>query len=260
MGIREFTVAKRGVGLPDYAVRKPVGTVPVGPVYTSTDIAELAARLGSPVTFDRRGNVVWMDDFEGSLAKWLVGTTFGRGEVAISNDHSRSKDFSAKLQTGNMVGDWACLCCSLGLPVISRMGVEFSFATEQYDLGIELSVYLYLPEECLQATIKWATNTSKITYLNSAGGWPELPGLFPANLEEHHFNTVKLVNDFVGKTYGRLLWNNQVIDMSAFPLYHPGGDYPPYLYAHIIIRTEAALTRKIYVDDVIITQNEPPNP
>ncbi|GAH92629.1 unnamed protein product, partial [marine sediment metagenome] len=43
-----YVVRTRGIGLPDYAQPKPVGSVPVGPIYTSTDVGELAARLGSP--------------------------------------------------------------------------------------------------------------------------------------------------------------------------------------------------------------------
>jgi len=53
------------------------GTEQTSTVHLVQDVGELAARLGSIVTFDRRGNVIWLTSFEDGLQ----GTSFGVDHV-----------------------------------------------------------------------------------------------------------------------------------------------------------------------------------
>ena len=53
--------------------------------YGLTDLGELAVRLGSPVSFDRRGDVVMMETFEDGLDAWVTDglwSWLGRRPVA----------------------------------------------------------------------------------------------------------------------------------------------------------------------------------
>ena len=59
-------------GAPDW-----FGTTPQGMVHRVADLAELAARLGSPDVFDRRGNVLFMDSFENGQNNWSHGALVG---------------------------------------------------------------------------------------------------------------------------------------------------------------------------------------
>ena len=57
-----------GHGYPDYGTQGPVSTV-----HSIQDLGELAVRLGSIVTFDRRGNVLWLDGFDSGIGAWSKG-------------------------------------------------------------------------------------------------------------------------------------------------------------------------------------------
>src|SRR4030042_6725681 len=93
----QVTLTPKGVGLPDYSQSKPLGAVPVSsnsPVYTLTDSAELARRLGSITTFDGRGYILWYDDFEGGA----VGTRWTTsGTVTQSAAYCRNGTYSCKI-------------------------------------------------------------------------------------------------------------------------------------------------------------------
>ncbi|GAI49683.1 unnamed protein product, partial [marine sediment metagenome] len=66
-------------GQPDYgssAVKEVAGTL--------ADMGELAARLSSIVEYDRRGDVVYLDDFEEPVLKWSP-LAAGAGYIRLDN-------------------------------------------------------------------------------------------------------------------------------------------------------------------------------
>lgn len=62
-------------GMPDWGEYSPQEVVS-----KLLDNAELAARLGSPVLFDRRGTVIFMDDFNCGVNHW---DTVTKGNLKI---------------------------------------------------------------------------------------------------------------------------------------------------------------------------------
>jgi len=275
MGVREFTVEKRGVGLPDYAVRKPVGAVPVGPVYTSTDIAELAARLGSINTFDRRGNVIFLDDFENGLSKWRPWQSAAGHQISLSNERARSGAVSVKLATDPafVAGD-AWIEHHMTFPTISKLGVEFSFS-----LGLEAGA-LQVGEIYLEIDAYDGVNASNIyvswistpalgvgggiwQYYGSDGAYHDLGIISRFDIGHwfYTFNTVKMVFDLATTKYARLLVNSASHNISSLD-YNKFGDIgtAPRLTVNIGIHRVGIPDATMYADDVIITQNEPDNP
>ncbi|MFH1593720.1 MAG: hypothetical protein ABID09_03365, partial [Candidatus Omnitrophota bacterium] len=80
---------------PDYTSKGKLNTITA-----STDNAELAVRLGSVVTFDRRGNVIFIDDFEGATLFWTTGGA-GVGNVeALTAAWGKSGSQSCELTAG----------------------------------------------------------------------------------------------------------------------------------------------------------------
>jgi len=57
-------------GTPDWGVTAGARTV-----YQMTDLGELAVRLGSIVTHDRRGDVIFLEDFEEGMGRWRFPRT-----------------------------------------------------------------------------------------------------------------------------------------------------------------------------------------
>jgi len=250
-----YTVKTRGIGLPDYAQPKPVGSVPVGPIYTSTDIAELAARQGSPVTFDRRGNVIWYDDFGSSLNKWVIG---GVGATCvITNAYARARGLSALLTTGGGLGDIATMQHAEAYPTLSKMGFEFSFDYDGNVCEIRLGTHLYNGTTEYYPFIRWNQPDNDLSYGDETGA---LVHIAFEELSDVAFNTMKLVVDFETNQYVRLLLNNLTYDLSGkgIPSTPDAVTLPQLL---LTPRLEALVVGVVgvFVDDVIITQNEPAN-
>src|SRR3990167_1185649 len=107
---------------PDWGRSAPVATV--APL---ADLGELAARLGSINTYDRRGNVAWLDDFEATLNKWGTGGDGTGNAVAISTSRARHGAQSVKLTTGSTGAKESEIFHPEAYPVLGKYGIEYSF-------------------------------------------------------------------------------------------------------------------------------------
>lgn len=231
---------------------------PASTIYSIQDIGELAARLGSIVTFDRRGNVMWLDDFESGIEKWEV-SNYGAGyAVTWSAEKARNGAFSCKLATG--AGDQYNVAIKRGLPypVLSSIGFEASVLLDQYweyfqwPMDIETGSQIYTP------VIKYDDTDNKFYYKDENGDYQETGIVADLACSEPVFHTVKLVVDAANAEYKRLIVDNQSVDLSGRNMKVASSSEPPYLYIALRVVTSSALASAIaYVDDVIVTQNEP---
>ena len=257
-----YGVKTRGIGLPDYAQPKPIGGVPIGPVYTLSDLGELAARLGSPVTFDRRGNVIWYDSFEGGMSKSGAWGGVG-GSFEITNARARTGECSVHITTGLANYGEVVTWCTFS--ALTNFGGEASFifpewGEEHYQLMFTIydGTYLYYPH------VRWNTRDAAVSpntlfYYTDTGVWAPFGQLvLPYLANEYLFNTVKLVVDTTNNRYIRFIANGMEYDLSAYTLRGWPAVNPPHI--ELIFRIYSpGWAVHTYVDDLIITQNEPEN-
>ncbi len=261
------SVSSRGIGLPDYSQPKPTGSVPVGPVYTMTDMAELAARIafGVPDTFDRRGNVIWADGFEDNIAKWYIsGTGTGHG-AALSVNAAQAGAKSGELITGSDApGNHIDITKYMPYPFLSANGFEISFTYNANAQFYDFHLHLYDGDNLWAAEIRLSPSSlfgGELQLLTSAGSW-QMIGIYElsAGSGNYLFNTLKMVVNFNTKKYVRVILNNTEYDLSLEAV--RSSSYPaiaPVLIVSFSVATNAAAARTIYVDNAIITQNEPVN-
>ena len=239
-------------GHPDYGIGAPVGTI-----YPVLDIGELATRLGSPDTFDRRGNVIWLDNFEDTLKKWDSDSNDAAGSVEHTAEAARSGAFSVKLTTPPTVDYATWLYCYRPLPVPSKIGFEVSYA-----MYLQIQ-YIYLRMSFMTATaryryyLRYDRYNTTMSYYNSSGGYTDLAGSPSHQMLYHAWNTIKLVADHENNKYVRALLNNFSWDLSDIAPHYTSGSYTPSLYLEIRITNREAGQHYLYLDDVILTQNEP---
>jgi len=251
--IEQYAVRTRGIGLPDYAQPKPAGAVPVGPVYTSTDTAELAARLGSPITFDRRGNVYWLDDFESGVDKWECFD----GTLSWSSAKSRNGGFSARILSAAPPADGS-MTVRLPLPAMGKFGFEYSFNLPDAvaaNRTINIGIVYHTPDYMLRGSLRWVSNVLWAVPWGGPAAIRVNPNLELAIWDKIFYNW-KLVLDFPNMHFLRAIFNGQQYDLSALPLVSEppivGYDFS-FLLANIWTNNDA------YADDAIVTVNEPDN-
>jgi len=239
-------------GAPDWGIGAPKRTV-----YALQDVAELAARLGSIVTFDRRGDVIWIDDFEDNINKWALHYTGTGSSIALSTDTARNGAQAAKLIYGDAVGDVARITRYLPLPVLSKIGFEISFTAHATQGIVYLNIRLRTGEEEIEGAVRYRFAEDDYQYYDSTGAWRTFttyPWIYP---QIGLFHTWKLVIDPIGYRYVRLIVNNVVHDMSALPLRVVDSALSPQLRVRLQYENTATGNVAYYVDDAVVTQNEP---
>lgn len=239
-------------GYPDWGVFAPKKTT-----YALQDMAELAARIKPVNTFDRRGDVIWWDDFEDNLNKWQQSTVGTGAGIALSSDAARSGGLSAKLTTGDAIDDFAILEHRCPYPALSKIGFEISFVVagdkEQYRFGILIwdGTNAHLGE------VRYDSETDKLEYYDSAASWQTIASDVALYDSIYLFHTLKLVVDFVNDKYIRCIVDKTEYDLSAYDLCVAASPVSPYLYARFSISTKEDANKTTYADDAISTQNEP---
>ena len=239
-------------GFPDYGVAAPSHTI-----YTFEDIGELATRLGSPDTFDRRGNVIWLESFEDTLNRWDSGSFGAEGDFQHTAEASRSGSFSAKLLSATTVDKDSWIWCYRPLPVESKIGIECSYAMYLQIKYLYLILNFIERNDKYEYELRYDRYNTTLAYLNSGGTYTDLPGRISTQLLYHTWNTIKLVVDYENKKYVRALINSFSFDLSDISGKHSGGVYTECLMPKIMITNRVAGAHYLYLDDIILTQNEP---
>jgi hypothetical protein len=226
-------------------------------IYRMTDMGELAGRLGSIVTHDRRGDVIWLDDFEGGVEKWdFLGSGTGYAH-AWSAERSRSGAFCCKLTTGSDSNKYITMTHRNPYPVKSKIGFEFSGAWDDLTGEVIFQVELFDGATQYTSRIRMDLANLKFYYLDGVAGYTEFYDAALFDEDDHLFNTFKLVADFENELYSRLIINNTAFDLSSYPIYKTAAATLPYLNAYVWLITDLAENKVAWIDDVILTQNEP---
>ena len=239
-------------GTPDWNITNAAATV-----FRVDDVGEAAVRLGAIDRFDRRGDVLFMDGFEDGLGKWATNFGGASSIVATTVLYGRSGAWSALMTQDPAGGSFSQMTHYEPFPVLSRMAVEFSYSVPDSTGSVELTVTVYDGVQRTVYDVLLDYQAGHIQYTNSAGVLTTIAGAVVPVAGPALFHTVKLVFDATARVYVRLLVNNQAIDLPLFGAWVQGAANIGRLQVLIQNHGRAGFTDTIYVDDVIITQNEP---
>jgi len=222
-----------------------------------SDMGELAARLGSVVTFDRRGDVVWFDDFQGDLNKWRDEGLGTDHDAYITAEEAYRGSFSCRLITGSDGPLRASITHNERGLVFSKIGIEVAFTlhTDLSEFRITLIYHgggnfyngeiMYLPDPVRELRYL-DVEEDDITFAT---------GLLVLGLPKQ-YNVLKFVLDLPNAKYDRVLLNHLSYDLSDIPLRTAGTAAASQLEVYIET-TATAGNVESSLGYVIITQNEP---
>jgi len=232
------------------------GTVgPLSTIYTVEDLGELATRLGSIVTFDRRGNVIWLDDFESGINKWYALSLLG-GSMTWDAVRAYHGAFSCKMATSANTDAYRRMRHYFTYPAVTKMGFEFahSMGPEAENL-ITLLVTLIRTDYRITAGVQYSKVTGQWQYWD--GAWHNITPTQYLHSDVAMFNVTKMVIDLATAKYVRLISNNTTFDLSDKSCQEGvvgAGDFIEMYIQVTAIEDEIA---QLWVDNVIVTQNEP---
>jgi len=239
-------------GLPDWGL--------VGPrqqTYGLDDVGEAAVRLGSPISYDRRGDVIWFEDWRGGLVRVVSGWAGAGGAADLVTTVPVHSPFCIRLTGGSTLARQAYLSRNLPLGYLTVQGLEVWFRPEYHN---ELIVV-----ELTRAAIPWYASAriridipnDQLSYYNDLGGYTVFLNGIGITEFESGDSVLKLVVDFVNNTYVRVLLNGVTHLLTDIPVRVTG--YAGGAVNQLVVTTtsEPLENSKLYLSLLVATQNEP---
>jgi hypothetical protein len=240
-----------GHGTPDWW-----GAAPKETTYALVDMAELAARLGSVVNYDRTGGVLAIDEFtEGLTTISDVGAPT-QGSVYPSIAGTKGKGIALCMHA--LAGAQYSAAFGKYLPfyVLGGLGIEMSFAFDT-NLGY-FEYWAYVCDGTNQGIsgVRYNHPTGQILVRDSSGNFQVIGTPGQVYYDPKAFHTLKLVvNTLTGK-YVRVRFNGYTYDASAYTPQVSGWPFEKYIQVIAKIGQTGSSAMIAYVKNMIVTQNE----
>lgn len=232
-----------------YAVKEVAASI--------SDMGEVAARLGSIVTYDKRGDVVDFDNFEEPILRWGTSALGTDSLVCLDSESVKSGGQSAKLTTDASLSAYASIYKYMPVLGTKKLGLEVSQSVLSSGTYLLICLYLYNGIKKIYAELKLDADTSALYILDSTNTYKEIVSGLSLFTNIFSFSTMKLVVDFDAGYYTRLLFDNAQYDLSSEALYSVPSAVLPRIYTQIWLKNNTTDGGATWIDDIIWTQAEP---
>lgn len=224
----------------------------------SVGIGELAARLGTPISWDRRGQVVQVTTFEDGFSHCAKGT-YGTGSaVALDPTFWVYGGYSCKLTAGSVAGAYASVTTYTDFSPASRLGFEVVTSWTSVPKYLYFIFKVWDGTNEYRAQLRYNRDTGYIQFYSGDGTWVTTEP-FGQPAVGQAFYSIKGVIDLSVLKWVRMLYNGTEYTWGGKNLWHSA--VPSNKYATLTVRAEGDTSGPydVYVDRMIITTNEPPN-
>lgn len=227
------------------------------------NLAELAARLGSPVVFDRRGDVIWMTDFSEGISSWRLYGSGTNNAQEWTSEVSHTSGFSLKLTPGSTISKSSTILKDFAYPILSSIGWEFAIALSSYITDFWTTLQIFDGTKRYFFKIAYDADTDTWSYTDS-GNDPQtlsptmdLRGSTQPSVGPKLFHIVKLVVDPTTAKYKRLIVDSITFDLSEYAGYETVIADSPRITSILQVEDSGGTKGPGYIGHVIVTQNEP---
>lgn len=222
--------------------------------------AELAVRLGSPVAYDRRGQVVFVENFEHGWGLWSITYQGADYAHALDPTTSMSGGYSFKLTAGNASGAYAGINMIRALAPTGKMGLEFVFSINALLNYVGGRLVIVDGARMYTAEVRYGLATNRLELWNHSGAFESPVATAPVTPGKGRYSTLKFVIDTATQKYERVLFNDVETDLTAYSYYDDGVVLAKRIEVEITNYGRVGNNDIAYIDDIIVTLAEPANP
>lgn len=242
-------------GAPDWNVYRPYAVS-----YSVADLAEHAARTGSIVTFDRRGDVYFLWDFSTGWGPWEHAACCTLGDTLLVPYPHVHGGYSAELRAGSTAPCTAYIELITPMLASPSFGVSLQFSVHDVTdhllvrLTADSGTRLYDP----QVRHVFATQRLEIYHQPAVGppAWYTIPQLISVQSNERIFNYLKFVVDLKNQRYDRILFNDYEFDAKAYNLVDIGAGGWQVNTVNIRNNGTCLANDRLFIDNVVLTHDE----
>jgi hypothetical protein len=226
-------------------------------VHGLSDLAELAARLGSPVLFNREGQVLFLESFEYGIQAWTTATSGASADIFTSAGWNRTSGYSCKLVAGSDADKYAQISRFFPYPYVSKYGIEFAFVFDGDLDTLDLEIYLYDGSTLYHFGVRYDHGSSTLDLYTTGNDWSTQITGVSLLVTGSPYHILKVVFDMSTGLYTRLIVNDTETNIETVPAYSVADATGAQMKVVITNRSAGGSDRTVYVDDVIVTTGEP---
>ena len=227
-----------------------------GAAYRLDDMAELAARLGSPMTFNRQGDVVWLDTFAGGVNGWVRYTGGAGILIELENTHFLTEGLACVLTVAVADPRYAMIYRSFPYYSDTRLGFGITYACAGANSTVGLEMDYFEGAFYYKGLIRIDHTSGDVTYLDTTGGFTALGNLGLLDGVGVIWYPTKLIIDTLANEYVGFYHGDTYYNMAGIPLYTGGSALAPHSMTVVTFSDTVGSGQSLYLDSAIYTENE----
>jgi len=182
----------------------------------------------------------------------------GTGAAAARSTARAHSGTTSWLLTGGSNGAGYAQFIASEPPIVrSQTGIEIAFNLPGALAAFGISIADYNGASLWNARLHWTDTSNVLSYVNAAGVETTIAtGIdLPVNIPT--WNIMKLVADLAAHTYVRAILNDRTYALPGIPIEQTADGRAPRVDLTMTVFSRAGFNDTAYIDDLIITQNEP---
>lgn len=238
-------------GAPDYSnVRKEEFSIRLD------DLAELAARLGSPVVFDRRGEVWFIETWLNGFTPYTNAYWGTNAIVKLDVDRYVTDGVSLLLKGGSDSFRIAQVLRDFPYLYADTFGIETSSYINDSVLHFLVQLEVYDGTYVYDTRMLYLPKTSTLQVWNSSGVYETVSSNLTIRTDTTFFSFFKLAIDVNNGIYLRALINGRLFDLSSIGLQAVSNATNPSIRLTLQCLSDTGVNGEIYVDNFLLTRGE----
>lgn len=225
--------------------------------FSLQDMGELAVRLGSIDTFDRRGDVIYIDDFRHGVTNWQASLPGTAAKMELSVRSSFQSPYCIRLLNSLETTRVLSMSRVLALNLNGNLGIEICFKGTAYFDTFYSQFIVGTTAKVITTKIRLNTLTKQVEAYDSSAGFTyaniDLPATYP--ITTLHF--MKYVFSPSTGKYIRLMYDDIEVDISDIAYKVAAGGSSPTSIIGVEMLGNSVVASDIDMLHYIITSNEP---
>lgn len=245
-------IGRGGIDSPDFI---ETATPHQNPVQIT--LSELAIRLGWPHVFERTGNVLYYDNFDCGLGDWTKGGDIATDKPQCCTRALLASPYSARLTLQGGDAAFSYMRKRIAYPYLTTYGFELSFLpTAEFGM-LDFGMVVYTGEYKYSAYGRYWDVGHNWWIFDDTGEYVEIATYSIDAWDVQVWHPVKVVFDFYNKRFARIMFDAEDYGLSDYGVFEVADTKTPHMEIYIGANQVGSRTGDVYIDNVLITINEP---